>query len=71
MLKGRQNVRLAIEFFATDRHIDQRWQIEDLDNLDYTGDANMGTFRYIFHKLVNCLKGEIQTSSCASYFARS
>merc|ERR1712127_630614 len=59
MIKGRQYVKLILEHFKTDRSLDQAWQIEDLFALEYPGDHRLTQFRYIWHKIVFCLQGEI------------
>ena len=55
MMRGRQIARLILEYFTTDRHLDQMWQLDDLFSLMYPGDKAMGAFRFIWHKIVSCL----------------
>ena len=59
MIKGRQYVKLIMEHFKTDRSLDQAWQIEDLFSMEYPGDHRLTQFRYLWYKIVFCLKGEI------------
>ena len=46
MLMGRQWVKLILDHFETDRHLDRIWQIGNLYNLEYPGDAKMAEFRF-------------------------
>ena len=45
MLKGRQFVKMIIQSFETDRHLDKIWQMEDLYKLEYPGDEKMERLR--------------------------
>ena len=47
MLRGRQWVSMILQHFATDRHLDRIWQVGDLYNLEYPGDAKMADFRFL------------------------
>ena len=60
IIKGRQIVRLILEHFQTDRHLDSMWQIDDLFHLKYPGDAKMSLFRNVWHRIVSCLAGEVR-----------
>ena len=59
VLKGRQFVKMIIQSFETDRRLDKIWQMEDLYKLEYPGDEKMGAFRYMWHLIVTCLRGEV------------
>ena len=70
MLKGRQYTKLILEHFKTDRSLDKAWQVEDLFGLEYPGDARLQQFRYLWHKIVLCLQGEISTDQLRKLLRR-
>ena len=70
MLKGRQYTKLILEYFKTDRSLDKAWQVEDLFGLEYPGDARLQQFRYLWHKIVLCLQGEVSTDQLRKLLRR-
>ena len=70
MLKGRQYTKLILEHFRTDRSLDKAWQMEDLYALEYPGDAKLQQFRFIWHKIVHCLQGEVSTDQLRKLLRR-